>query len=118
MLHGASACRPCSFLVQVSFLQAAQRGRLRLAAPFGQGLGKIGEQHREPEPQRHGQDEADRRLALAEQRLHAKHGGQHAADIDDEHHRIAPLRSGVELFACVQDGRHQQRRVEHAQLRV
>jgi hypothetical protein len=29
----------------------AQAHSLRLAAPFGNGFGEIGEQHREPEPQ-------------------------------------------------------------------
>ncbi len=28
-----------------------QRFRLRLAAPFGDGFGKVGEQHREPQPE-------------------------------------------------------------------
>ncbi len=31
----------------------AQRGRLGLAPPFGDGLGEVGEQHREPQPGRH-----------------------------------------------------------------
>src|SRR5882762_5208309 len=49
-------------------------------APFGQRLGEVGEQHREPEPERHHadeggvltarEDEAGRRFTLAAERLH------------------------------------------------
>ena len=44
--------------------QAAQGGRLLLAAAFGQGFGEVGEQHGEPEPYRDRQDEARRGLGL------------------------------------------------------
>ena len=36
----------------------AQRLGLGLAAPLGQRLGEVGEQHREPQPERHRADEA------------------------------------------------------------
>ena len=48
----------------------AQRVGLRLAAAFGHRLGEVGEEHREPEPERDRQDEAGGRLALAAERLH------------------------------------------------
>jgi hypothetical protein len=47
-----------------ALLQAAQRGRLRLAAALGQRFGEVGEQHGEPQPHGDGGDEAERRLAL------------------------------------------------------
>ena len=40
-----------------------QRVGLRLAPSLGHGLGEVREEHREPEPQRHRQDEAGGRLA-------------------------------------------------------
>ena len=40
----------------------AQRVRLRLAAAFGHGFGEVGEQHREPQPQRDLQVETEARL--------------------------------------------------------
>jgi hypothetical protein len=52
------------FLGQVSFLRPRKRRRLRLAAPLGQRLGKVGEQHGEPQPQRDGQDETGGRFTL------------------------------------------------------
>jgi hypothetical protein len=99
-------------------LQAAQAGGLGLAAALGQGLGEVGEQHREPEPERNGEDEAGRRFALAGQGLEPQRGGQDAADIDHEHDRIAPLNARVELAEGIDDGRFDQRRVEHGQFLV
>ena len=43
------------------------------------------------------QDEAGRRLARAAQRLDPQQRGEDAADVDDEHHRVAPLRARIEL---------------------
>ena len=53
----SSAHRPvsaagASFLALVSLAGPAQRLGLGLAAPFGQRLGEVGEQHGEPEPER------------------------------------------------------------------
>ena len=49
---------------------------------------------------------------LADERLHAEDGRQDAADVDDEHHRVAPLHARIELDEGVADGRAEQRRVE------
>ena len=107
---------PCrgalSTLATTRSLHAAQAGGLGLAAAFGERLGEVGEQHREPQPDRDGEDEASRRLALARQGLEAEDGGQDAADIDDEHHRVAPLHARVELGERLADGRAHEHRVE------
>ena len=97
-------------------LQALQARRLRLAAAFGERLGEVGEQHREPQPDRDVQDEPGRRLAVARERLEPESGGENAADVDDEHHGIAPLHARVELAQRVDDRRSQQRPVEHRKL--
>jgi hypothetical protein len=91
---------------------AAQRRRLRLAAALGQRFGEVGEEHGEPQPQRDRQHEALRRLAVAAERLHPQQAGEDAADVDDEHHRVAPLHARVELLEGLRDGRLDQRRVE------
>ena len=49
-----------------SLARLAQRVGLRLAAAFGHRLGEVREQHREPQPERDREDEAGRRLALAD----------------------------------------------------
>ena len=98
-------------------LQAAQRGGLRLAAAFGERLGEVGEEDGEPQPERDGEDEAGPVLAPAgeageEGGLQPEQGGEHAADIDDEHHRVAPLDGRVEFAPGVGKRRHGERRVE------
>ena len=74
----------------------AQRVRLRLAAPFGHGFGKVCEKHREPQPERDLQLEAETaemQQAVANQVI----SGDHRADFDDEHHRILHQRARIEL---------------------
>ena len=56
-----------------SLARLAQRVGLGLAAPLGHRLGEVGEQHREPQPQRHREDEPGGRLALADERLEEEH---------------------------------------------
>ena len=77
-------------------------------------LGEVGEEHREPQPQGDGQDEAGRRLALAAPCLRDEQARDDAADVDDEHHRVAPLHARVELLECVPHRRLDQRRVEQS----
>ena len=88
-------------LFELLGLHVAARGPqgvgLRLAASFGHRFGKIGKQHREPEPGRNAEDETGRFQARVGQRLDAQHGGQHAADIHGEHHRIAHLHARIQL---------------------
>ena len=53
------ATRPSfSLWAFVSMLRGAQGVRLRLAAPLGEGLREVREQHRQPQHDRDGQDEA------------------------------------------------------------
>src|SRR5262249_49206541 len=53
---------------------------LRLAAALRYGLGEVGEHDREPQPQRHGEDEPGGCFALPEERLQEERGGEHAPD--------------------------------------
>ena len=83
-------------------LRLAQRGRLRLAAPFGHRLGEVGEQHGEPEPER--DLPGKQRLAgAAEQLLDPDDRRHQAADLDDEHHRVPDLDPRIELAERVGD---------------
>ena len=63
---------------------------LGLTAGLGQGFGEIGEQHGEPQPERHDGGEP---VGVADR----QHRGEHAADLDHEHHRVAGHLPGVEL---------------------
>ena len=58
--------RPVARLIELFGLHIAarcpQRIGLRLAAPFGHRLGKVGEQHGEPQPGRDAEDERRRFL--------------------------------------------------------
>ena len=82
----------------------SERVRLRLAAPFGHGLGEVGEEDREPEPKGYGQDEAGGRFAFAHEGLDEQTRGEDAADLDDEHDRVSHLVAQVELSEGVDDG--------------
>ena len=76
----------------------AQRVGLRLAAAFGHRFGEVGEQHREPQPQRDLQVEPERRAAAEQQ-----HRGDDAADLDHEHDGIAHHVPRIQLDERVQD---------------
>ena len=62
--------------------RGAQRPRLGLAAALGDGLGEVGEDHGEEQPERDLQDVAER-LLRSEELLER----EHRADQRDEHHR-------------------------------
>ena len=70
----------------------AQRVRLRLAAALGDRLGEVREQHGQPEPDR---DRRRRtRAAPCSPRARSRKkiaGRDHAAELDDEHHRVPEL---------------------------
>ncbi len=80
----------------------AQRVGLGLAAALGQRLGEVGEDDREPQPERDGEREPGGLVAAAERRA-AEDLDQPAdrrdqgADLDHEHHRVAELDPRVEL---------------------
>jgi hypothetical protein len=95
------------------FLRLTQRSGLRLRAALGERLREVGEEHREPQPQCDGENEARGRLGLAAQRGDPEDRGEHAAHVDAEHHRIAQLRARIELPERLHDGRAHERRIEH-----
>ena len=81
-------------------LGPAQGVGLGLAPALGHRLGQVGEDHGQPEPDgdqpgEHGRvpDRQDR--------------GEHRADLDDEHHRVAPQRGRVQLAHGGRDGRQE-----------
>ena len=82
---------------------SAQRGGLRLAPSFRHRFGEVGEQHGEPQPQRHqpGEDVlvGRRRAEVPEE----QDGGQHGADLDHEHDRVADHGARVQLDEAVLD---------------
>src|SRR5712692_1524878 len=75
-----------------------QRLVLRFAAAFRHRLGKVGEQHREPEPSADSENEARRLWPAYPQGLKAQPRGQHTADKHREHHWVADLAPGIELL--------------------
>ena len=83
----------------------AQRVGLRLAAAFGDRLGEIGEQHREPQPQDDLELEADV-LAAGDEVADQDDGGQRGDDLEHEHHRVLDQRPRIELDEGRADRRH------------
>ena len=83
-------------------LRPAQRVRLRLAAALGHRFGEVGEEHGQPEPDRDLQLEAEL-TAAGDEVLDQAERGQHAADLDDEHDRIARHRARMELDERIPD---------------
>jgi hypothetical protein len=77
-------------LAATSRLTPSARG-LRLAATLGDSLREVGEQHGKPEPKRDREDESGGGFALACHRLEIQEYSQDAANVHDEHHRVAPL---------------------------
>ena len=74
-----------------------------LPRPFGDRLGEVREQHREPEEQRH---EAGEHVLVRRRRaqvLEEQDRGEHRAHADHEHHRVAHERARVELDEAVAD---------------
>ena len=82
----------------------AQGLRLRLAAPFGDGLGEVREEHGEPQPERDLSDEAGV-TGVADDAGDEPVRGHHRADLDDEHHRVADHGARVELDEALTDRR-------------
>ena len=96
----------------------AQGVGLGLAPTFGDRLGEVGEQHREPQPGGHQADEhvvGRRRLGHVPEE---QDGGPRRADLDDEHDRVAGLGAGVQLDERVPDGPAHDRRLEQPRARL
>ena len=96
---------------------APQRIGLRLAAAFGDRLGEVGEQHREPQPQDDLELEADV-CAAGDEIADQDDRGQRGDDLEHEHHRILDQRPRIELDEGRADRRHhdlgiEQRRHRH-----
>src|ERR1017187_9411187 len=71
---------------------------LRFAATLGHGFGKVGEQHGEPQPQCDLQIKA-KILGVAEQ----QNGGEHTANLHDEHDRVTHHVTWIQLDKRIQD---------------
>ncbi|MCY1173801.1 hypothetical protein D9M73_139770 [compost metagenome] len=76
-----------------------------LAAAFGQGFGKVGEQHGEPQPQGNLRGDEGRYGRIGNE---AQHGGQDRRQFDHQHHRRTLQLPRVEL----DEGLHQRRAPE------
>ena len=68
----------------------AQLVRLRLAASLGDGLGEVGEEDGEPQPDR---DEPGEEARVGDR----EDGDEHAPDLDHEHDRVAHHPARIEL---------------------
>ena len=77
-------------------LGLAQRIGLRLAAPLGHGFGKVGEQHREPQPERDLEVKPEAG-PVVNGVVDQQRGGQHAAHLHHKHHRVFDHAARVEL---------------------
>ncbi len=96
----------------------AQAGGAGLAAPLGQRLGKGGEDHRQPEPERDGAGEPGRFRVGAGQRHDEGDQGDDAGDLHAEHDRIAPEGAGVEFFEGFEQGAGLQIRASKIDMRL
>ncbi len=73
----------------------AQLVRLGLALDLGDRLGEVREQHGQPEP--HGHQAEEQRLPVRDERVQEADGGDEAADLHRQHHRVPPQVPRVEL---------------------
>ena len=68
----------------------AERVRLRLAAALGDRLGEVREEHGQPEPDARSPPTNQSWLVFAAREVEEEdHRRDHAAELDDEHHRVA-----------------------------
>src|SRR5439155_24612018 len=96
----------------------AERVGLRLPATFSHRFREVGEEDRQPEPERDLQFEAESRLTVGriDQQPQRR---QHAPDLDHEHHGIPGHRSRMELADRVDNrGPHDRRIPDRSRLRV
>jgi hypothetical protein len=96
----------------------AERRRLRLAAPFGDGFGKVREQHREPQPSgdEHRKPDGRRVGRTREHVAHQEHGGEQASHFDHEHNRVLRHVGGGKLAKAVPHRRAEDGFVEQREL--
>ena len=94
-------------MVRVRVLRSALAWAL--PAPFGHGFRKIGEQHREPEPEGDLQGETER---LALRPKDQRKGGERGTDFRDEHDRVLQHVNRMKLLERVRDRLAQNSAVE------
>ena len=82
-------------------LGLAQRVGLGLAAALRHGFGKVGEQHREPQPERDLQVE-DEGPGVMTEVLDEQQRSEHAAHLHHKHHRVLDHPARIELAKAVQ----------------
>src|SRR5690606_38759145 len=75
-------------------------------------LGKVGEKHGEPEPERDRQDEPGALRPRPDQGRHGEECGEEAAHSDDEHHRVPLQVAWRELAEGITDGGEHELAVE------
>ena len=93
----------------------AERVRLRLAPALRHRLGEVGEEHREPEPERELQREAD--VARARGQVPDQHHGRDGgAQQHHEHHRVPQHVARIQLDRRVPDRPPHDRAVEEGML--
>ena len=73
-----------------------------LAAPLGQGFGKVGEQHGKPQPQSDLHRHPGRHCRLGD---NTQHRGKNRGQLDHQHHRRAFQLARVEFDECLQQRR-------------
>ena len=78
-----------------------------LPRPSASASAKFAKTHGEPQPDRHAADERRGRLALPAERLEEQDRREHAADLHDEHHRVAELLARIQPQERIPD-RHRQ----------
>ena len=98
--------------------RAPERVGLGLAAPLGHGLGEVGEQHGEPQPQHDLEGEGEV-LAAGDEVAHEQHRGEQRDDLQHEDDGVLRQRARIELGKSRADRRHddlgvEQRRDRHA----
>ena len=106
--HDIAAARSTTVIEPLRLDLATRRAQcsgLGLAAALGDGLGEVREQHGEPQPcgDREHEAGAPDRVPGIRGGHETEHGRQHAADVHDEHHRVADLHARIELAECVED---------------
>ena len=89
-------CQSASRRAMVSLLGPAQGVGLGLAPALGDRLGEVGEHHGEPQP---AGDQPGEHRRVGD----GQNGGEYGADLDDQHHRVAPHDPRVELAHRVRE---------------
>ena len=103
-----------SFLAQVSLRRPRSDAACALLRPSASASAKLANSTVNHSQTEIGQHEGRRHAGVAReaQRMHPQQRGQDAADVDDEHHRVAPLHARAQLGEGAPQRGLDQRRVE------